>query len=206
MSTYKPKDFAELLNVSVKTLQRWDNEGTLVAHRNPKNRRYYTHKQYVEYMDSGKAKSGKCVIYTRVSTTNQKDDLENQVEFLRQYANAKGFIVDEVLKDIGSGLNYKRKTWNELLQECMQGDVSKVIISHKDRFIRFGYEWFEDLLKSNGAELIVVNNEKTSPEQELVEDLISIIHVFSCRIYGLRKYKNKIQKDGEICSEPTRLK
>lgn len=73
----------------------------------------------------------------------------------------------------------------------MLGLVKTVIVAHKDRFIRFGYDWFERFLKSNGVEIIVVNNEATSSEQELVNDLISIIHVFSCRIYGLRKYKNE---------------
>src|SRR3712207_9255297 len=91
MNTYKPKDFAEMIGVSVKTLQRWDNEGKLKAYRNPSNRRYYTHNQYVEYMgkivqDKDKRKT---IIYARVSSNSQKDDLKNQVEFLKRYANAK---------------------------------------------------------------------------------------------------------------------
>lgn len=201
MSNYKPQEFAEMIGVSVKTLQRWDNEGKLKAYRTPTDRRYYTHKQYVDYMGDGKSKHGKTVIYTRVSTTNQKDDLQNQVEFLKQYANAKGIIVDEIFEDIDSGLNYNRKKWNKLIENCLLGLVKTVIIAHKDRFIRFGYEWFERFLKSNGVEIIVVNNERTSPEQELVNDLISIIHVFSCRIYGLRKYKKQIEGDEDIVKE-----
>lgn len=193
---YKPKEFAEMLGVSVKTLQRWDNEGKLIAKRNPKNRRYYTHKQYIDYI--GESTKGKTIIYTRVSSSNQKDDLENQVEFLKQYANAKGVIIDEVFTDVGSGLNYNRKKWNRLLQDAMLGHISKIIIAHKDRFIRFGYDWFEKFLESNGVEIVVVNNEKLSPEEELVQDLISIVHVFSCRIYGLRKYKKKIREDEEV--------
>lgn len=201
MNTYKPQEFAEMIGVSVKTLQRWDNDKKLKAYRSPTDRRYYTHKQYVDYMGDGNSKHGKTVIYTRVSTSNQKDDLNNQVEFLKQYANAKGIIVDEIFEDIGSGLNYNRKKWNKLIEDCMLGLVKTVIVAHKDRFIRFGYEWFKRFLKSNGVEIIVVNNEKTSPEQELVNDLISIIHVFSCRIYGLRKYKKQIEGDGEIAKE-----
>lgn len=152
-------------------------------------------------MGDGNSKHGKTVIYARVSTSNQKDDLRNQIEFLKQYANAKGIIVDEVFEDIGSGLNYNRKKWNKLIEDCILGLIKTVIIAHKDRFIRFGYEWFERFLKSNGVEVIVVNNETTSPEQELVNDLISIIHVFSCRIYGLRKYKKQIEGDEEIAKE-----
>lgn len=83
----------------------------------------------------------------------------------------------------------------------MLGLIKTIIVAHKDRFIRFGYDWFERFLKSNGVEIIVVNNEKTSPEQELVNDLISIIHVFSCRIYGLRKYKKQIEKGEDIAKE-----
>ena len=83
----------------------------------------------------------------------------------------------------------------------MLGLVKTIIVAHKDRFIRFGYDWFERFLKSNGVEIIVVNNEKASPEQELVNDLISIIHVFSCRIYGLRKYKKQISGDEDIAKE-----
>lgn len=201
MNTYKPQEFAEMIGVSVKTLQRWDNEGKLKAYRNPSNRRYYTHAQYVEYMGDGHSKNGKTIIYTRVSSSGQKDDLVNQVDFLRQFTNARGIIVDEVFEDIGSGLNYNRKKWNKLLEDCMLGHVQTIVIAHKDRFIRFGYDWFERFLKANGVDIIVVNNEKLSPEQELVNDLISIIHVFSCRIYGLRKYKKQIKEDEDIVKE-----
>jgi len=199
MSNYKPQEFGEMIGVSVKTLQRWDREGILKAYRTPSDRRYYTHKQYVDYIGDGNSKHGKTIIYTRVSTSNQKDDLLNQVEFLKQYANAKGIIVDEIFEDIGSGLNYNRKKWNKLIEDCMLGLVKTILVAHKDRFIRFGYEWFERFLKSNGVEIIVVNNEVLSPQEEMVNDLISIIHVFSCRIYGLRKYKKQIQEDGELC-------
>lgn len=83
----------------------------------------------------------------------------------------------------------------------MLGSIKTIIVAYKDRFIRFGYEWFERFLKSNGAEIIVVNSEKASPEQELVNDLISIMHVFSCRIYGLRKYKKQTEGDEDVAKE-----
>ena len=208
MDIYKPQEFAEMIGVSIKTLQRWDNAGKLKAYRSPTDRRYYTHKQYVEYMGESNLNfaqrnslKGKTVIYTRVSTQNQKDDLHNQIEFLKQYANARGMIVDEICEAIGSGLNYSRKKWNRLIEDCVKGLVKTIIISNKDRFIRFGYEWFESFLATNGVEIIVVNNDKLSPQEELVNDLISIIHVFSCKIYGLRKYKNKIKEDEEIVKE-----
>lgn len=107
--------------------------------------------------------------------------------------------MDMVLEDVGSGLNYNRKKWNELLMLCRNGEIKQILVAHKDRFIRFGYSWFEEFLKSCGVEFIVVNNEKLSPEQEMVQDLISITHVFSCRIYGLRKYKKKLKEDNDLC-------
>ena len=155
---YKPKEFAELLNVSVLTLQRWDNAGKLKAFRTPTNRRYYTYEQYQKYMGITTSNK-KTVIYTRVSTSNQKDDLKKQVEFLKQYVNAKGIIVDTVIEDYGSGLNYNRKQWNKLIDECMTNEISTIIITHKDRFVRFGFDWFEKFLNKFGVKFIIVNNE-----------------------------------------------
>lgn len=191
----KPKDFAEKIGVTVKTLQNWDNEGTLKAQRTPTNRRYYTEKQYLEYIGQGKSSQRKVVAYARVSNAGQKDDLANQVEFLRNYANGKGIILDEVITDIGSGLNYKRKKWNQLLDSIMSNEIDTVYITYKDRFIRFGYDWFEKLAHKFNTQIVVLNNPDLSPTEELTEDLVSIIHVFSCRIYGLRKYKKKIEND-----------
>ena len=199
MEILKPKEVSEILNVTVKTLQNWDNQGKLKAYRNKAtNRRYYTKEQINTFLGKKNRLANKIVIYSRVSSNSQKPDLENQVEFLKQYANGKGYIVDEIITDIGSGLNYKRKKWNLLIEEVIKKKISKIIVSHKDRFIRFGYEWFEDFCKRYGCEIEVVNNEKTSPEKEMIDDLISIIHCFSCRIYGLRKYKTEIERDEDI--------
>ena len=105
ITNYKPKDFAELLGVSVKTLQRWDREGTLKANRTPTDRRYYTYDQYLQFKGiNTEDDQRQAVIYARVSTRNQKDDLQNQVTFLRQFCNAKGIIVDQCIEDYGSGL------------------------------------------------------------------------------------------------------
>ncbi len=199
ITNYKPKDFAELLNVSVKTLQRWDRDDVLKAFRTPTDRRYYTYDQYLEYKGINNVNDNKKkVIYTRVSANNQKDDLKNQVKFLLDFANAKGIIIDETIEDIGSGLNYNRKNWNKLIEHCMENKIDSIMITHKDRFIRFGYEWFERFLGKFNVKIIVVNNETLSPNEELVQDIISILRVFSCKIYGMRKYKKKIEEDEEI--------
>ncbi len=199
ITNYKPKEFAELLNVTVKTLQRWDREKTLVANRTPTNRRYYTYDQYLQFKGIGRdTDSRKIVIYTRVSTRNQADDLENQVNFLQQYVNAKGLIVDDIIRDYGSGLNYNRKEWNQLLGEVMENKIKMILVSHKDRFVRFGFDWFEKFCNKFNVEIVVVKNEKLSPHEELVQDIVSILHVFSCRLYGLRKYKKQIEGDEMI--------
>lgn len=199
ITNYKPNEFAELLNVTVKTLQRWDREKTLVANRTPTNRRYYTYDQYLQFKGIGKdADFRKIVIYTRVSTRNQTDDLENQVDFLQTYVNAKGLIADEIIRDYGSGLNYNRKKWNQLLGEVMENKVKMILVSHKDRFVRFGFDWFEKFCNKFNVEIVVVKNEKLSPQKELVQDIVSILHVFSCRLYGLRKYKKQIEGDENI--------
>ena len=199
ITNYKPKEFAKLLNVSVKTLQRWDREKTLIANRTLTNRRYYTYDQYLQFKGIGKdADFRKIVIYTRVSTRNQSDDLENQVDFLQTYANAKGLIADEIIRDYGSGLNYNRKKWNQLLVEVMENKIKMILVSHQDRFVRFGFDWFEKFCNKFNVEIVVVKNEKLSPHEELVQDIVSILHVFSGRLYGLRKYKKQIEGDENI--------
>lgn len=200
MPMLKPKDMAAKLGVTVRTLQKWDNQGILKAYRTPTNRRYYTEEQYLQYIGKSlAAESGrKNVAYARVSTYGQKDDLANQVAFIRQFANAQGVILDEAITEIGSGLNYNRKKWNQLLDEVVQNQIDTIYITYKDRFIRFGYDWFERLCQKHGTKIVVLNNPDTSPDQELVADLVSIIHVFSCRLYGLRKYKKKLQGDSSL--------
>ena len=183
ITNYKPKDFAELLGVSVKTLQRWDREGTLKANRTPTDRRYYTYDQYLQFKGINiENDKRQVVIYARVSTRNQKDDLQNQVAFLRQFCNAKGIIIDQCIEDYGSGLNYNRKKWNKLLDEVMEQKIKTIIVTHKDRFIRFGYDWFEKFCTKFNTTIVVVNNEELSPQEELVQDIVSILHVFSCRL------------------------
>ena len=199
IKNYKPKEFAELLNVSVKTLQRWDRESILKANRSPTNRRYYTYSQYLQYKGIKKEEdSRKIIIYARVSTKNQKDDLKNQVKFLQDFCNSRGMIVDEIIEDYGSGLNYNRKNWNLLLDSVMQNEIQIIVITHKDRFIRFGFEWFERFCDKFNTKILIVNNEKLSSQKELVDDIVSILHVFSCRLYGLRKYKNQIEGDDSL--------
>ncbi|MCT7756476.1 MAG: IS607 family transposase [Lactobacillus iners] len=202
MAVFKPKEMADRLGVTVRTLQNWDRKGIFPAHRTPTNKRYYTEQDYLKYIndhsDPKLKDKGKIVGYARVSTVNQKDDLKDQEKFIREFVNAKGIILDEMITEIGSGLNYQRKKWNKLLDEVMQGKIETIYITYQDRFIRFGYDWFEKLCNQNGTKIVVLNNQETSPNKELVQDVLSILHAFSCRLYGLRKYKHKISEDKEL--------
>ena len=124
ITNYKPKDFAELLGISVKTLQRWDREGTLKANRTPTDRRYYTYDQYLQFKGINTENDQRqVVIYARVSTRNQKDDLQNQVAFLRQFCNAKGIIVDQCIEDYGSGLLYGLRKYKKQIEK--DEDIAK---------------------------------------------------------------------------------
>lgn len=193
---YNVTQFAEMIGKSVKTLQKWDRDGVLKAYRSPSNRRYYTHRQYLDYIGEKGSTEKVNVIYARVSTQNQKDDLKNQIVYLNKYCLENGIPVSNIYTDYGSGMNYNRKKWNTLIDDCFEGKIDTIVIAYKDRFVRFGFEWISDLLyRLTGTKILVVENIATSPEEELIQDLISIIHVFSCRVYGLRKYKKKLEKE-----------
>jgi predicted site-specific integrase-resolvase len=194
MKTYKPKEFGKLISRTTQTLQRWDRKGILVAHRTPTNRRYYTHDQYLEYIGQKADESQLTVVYYRVSSAGQKDDMQRQREALEQFCISAGKPIDDWLKDIGSGLNYKRKNFNKLMDMVERGEVSEIVIAHKDRLVRFGYEWFERFCDRHGTKITVMNVESLSPEEEMTRDLLSIIHCFSSRLYGLRRYKKKIKE------------
>ena len=169
ITNYKPKAFAELLGVSVKTLQRWDREGVLKANRTPTDRRYYTYDQYLQFKGINTENDNRqIVIYARVSTRNQKNDLQNQVTFLRQFCNAKGIIVDQCIEDYGNGLDYNRKKWNQLLDEVMEQKIKTIIVTHQDRFVRFGYDWFVKFCMKFHTNIVIVNHEELSPQEELL--------------------------------------
>ncbi|HEY7358773.1 MAG TPA: IS607 family transposase, partial [Ktedonobacterales bacterium] len=119
--TYRPHEFATLIGKTVNTLQRWDREGILPAHRSPTGRRYYTHDQYLEYRGLKAKGAGTTIAYARVSTQAQKPDLQNQVTALRAYCQIQGIQVDEWVEEMGSGLNYQRKHFNRIMEEIELG-------------------------------------------------------------------------------------
>jgi predicted site-specific integrase-resolvase len=202
MNIYRPHEFAKLIGRSVQTLQRWDREGILKAHRSKTNRRFYTHEQYLEYIGQKATPQKKNIVYYCVSSSGQRNDLVNQKKALEGFCIAKGIDVAEWSFDVGSGLNYTRKNFLRIMEMVERGEVATIIIAHKDRLVRFGFEWFEIFCRNHGTNIIVMNQESSSPEEEMTKDLTSIIHCFSSRLYGLRKYKKQIAKFvGEGLSE-----
>ena len=191
MKIYAPREFAKMVGRVVPTLQRWDNEGRLKAHRTPTNRRYYTHDQFLEYIGQ-KAADKKIIAYCRISgKSGQSKDLKHQREAVEAFCLAAGKPLDEVVEDVGSGLNYKRKNFLVLMDQVEQGKISEIIVAHRDRLVRFGYEWFERFCDQHGCKITVINNQSLSPEEEVTKDLMIIIHCFSSRLYGLRRYKKR---------------
>lgn len=191
--SYRPNEFAKLVGCTVQTLQNWDRQGKLIAHRNPANRRFYTKDQLDFILNNNSVSNGrKNIAYCRVSTRNQLSSLENQEEYIYNFSNAKGVIIDETYTDIGSGLNYNRPNWAKLLEEVENNQIENIYVTYKDRFVRFGFEWFESFCQKHGTQIVVLNQKNTSPQEELAEDLMNIVTVFSARNHGLRTYKKKI--------------
>lgn len=201
MSTGKA---AKLLGVSVKTLQRWEREGRLIpATRTDSNRRRYTEAQIREFIGLRNAVSEptRLVAYCRVSGAAQKPDLANQRKVLEEFVVAKGLANVEFIEEVGGGLNFKRKRFLALMDEIGRREIKTLILAHRDRLTRFGFEWFEHFAETNGCEVLVLNQERLSPEQEMVQDLMTVVHCFSSRLYGLRNYRKKLdealKKDAE---------
>jgi len=186
-----------MLGVTTKTMQRWEREGRLIpVSRTPTNRRLYSVSQIRQFMGTlnGLEEPQRVVAYCRVSSAAQKPDLVNQRRILEEFTVAKGFANVEFLEEIGGGLNFKRKKFLELMDAIGRGEIRTLIIAHKDRLVRFGYEWFDHYAKINGCEIMVLNQERLSPEQEMVQDLMTIVHCFSSRLYGLRNYRKKLDE------------
>jgi len=188
---YWPKEFGKVLGKAVVTLQKWDRKGIRRACRTTTNRRYYNHEQFLQVIGQ-KAFEQISIRYCRISGSGQKGDLASQKGAVEQFCIATGKAVAEKIEDVGSGLNYKREGFIRLMEMVERGEVSEIVIAHKDRLVRFGFEWFQKFCSDHGCRITVMNAESLSPEAEMTKDLLSIIHGFSGRLYGLRKYKKKL--------------
>ena len=194
MNTYTIAQFAERVGVSVKTLQRWDREGRLRAARTPTNRRVYTDEDLYRVMPRPKPEARVTVVYMRGSSQAQKPDLADQRAVLEQFCAARGLVVDQWISEIGGGSNFKRPKFLALVDRIVANQVAAVVIAHKDRLVGFGFDLLVHLCRTHTCELVVLNTETLSPEQEMVQDLMTITHCFSARLYGLRNYRQALQQ------------
>lgn len=199
-----PKEAAKHYGVSIATLRRWDKDNKLDSIRTEGNQRRFC-------IESETPDNKPIICYARVSTHSQRDDLDRQVEFLRN-----AYPTASIVKEIGSGLNFKRRKFIKILEQIYRSDISMLVVAYSDRAVRFGFPLIEWLCQQGGVKLVVLNERKLSPETELVEDILSILHCFSARLYGLRKYQKQVNKavqektteqnneiDTEQCQETT---
>ena len=189
---YSIHEFSKILGVSAQTLRNWDRNGKLRPHHTSSNGyRYYSREQLNQVMHI-KSNLDKITIgYCRVSSNKQKDDLERQIENMKLYLTAQGKPF-EIISDIGSGTNYNKKGLKELIKQISQNKVEKVVVLYKDRLLRFGFELFEYIASLYNCDIEIIDNTEQSEQQELVEDLVQIITVFSDKIQG--KCATKVRK------------
>lgn len=186
------KKAKELLHVCLKTLQRWDKEGKIRVIRDSSGRRRYHIKDIQNINgDTSSIQIKEKICYCRVSSAKQKDDLIRQKDLL-----TSKFPNHTMVTDVGSGINWKRKGLKTVLDKAMRGHISEIVVAHRDRLCRFAFELLEWIFERCGVKLVVLDEEKNkSCDKELTDDILSIIHVYSCRNMGRRRYKNKENKD-----------
>ena len=190
------KEASEIIGVHQRTLMNWDKQGLIETIRTPGNKRLYN---VEKYLNENKCKNNICknlddldndnelkICYVRVSSQGQKDDLERQKKFLiNKYP--KYLIIEE----IGSGLNLNKRGIKKIIHLAIQGKVKELVVAYRDRLTRFGFELIEELIKkySNGKIIVLNEQDKLEPEEELVKDMMAIMNVYVAKMNGLRKYK-----------------
>ena len=189
-------DVAGLLGVTTQTLRNWTNSGYINAIVGKGGHRRFRVSDVERIMELKESvtQTKNCLLYCRVSTSIQKENLERQIERLKSFAISNGFMIDGIHKDIASGINFKRRGLLKLLEYCQQHHVNTVIIEYKDRLARFGVDLLREFLSSYNTELLIVNTADSDYKQEIIDDMIAIIIHFSSRLYGKRKGRNKANK------------
>lgn len=188
---------AQALGVSITTLRRWEAAGRLRAeHTAGGHRRYDLAKLRPEMFRAEDEADRRTVAYARVSSHDQKDDLERQKQVLELYCARQGWTF-EVIADLGSGMNYHKKGLKRLLDAVIEGEIGRLVITHKDRLLRFGAELVFAICEAKGVEVVILNQgEDTTFEEDLAKDVLEIITVFSARLYGSHSRKNQKLLDG----------
>ena len=195
-SLYRIGEFAARVGRSASTIRRWEAEGRIAAKRSPSGQRYFDDSDIRAVLRPVfYASARRVVVYCRVSSPGQKDDLASQVTSMEAFCLARGLAVDEWVSEIGGGMNLRREKFLAVMDAVESGDVATLVVAHKDRLVRFGFDYIEHVAGRNDCQIIVANQESLSPQQELVEDLLAIVHMFSCRLYGLRRYEKALKDE-----------
>ncbi|XZN99381.1 MAG: IS607 family transposase [Microcoleus sp.] len=191
----KPNEAANTLGVCLRTLRRWEAEGKINTIKTPSGQRRYDIEKFIK--KESEPEGGRAtVIYARVSTRPQKADLDRQVERLSTlYPGA------EVVKEVGGGLNLRRKGLINILGRVLRGDIAIIVVAHKDRLARFGFDIIEWLCEQFDCQIVVLNQISLSPHTELVQDIVAILHSFSSRLYSIRRLENQIKQELQVESE-----
>lgn len=189
---------SKILGVSIPTLRRWDKEGRLIPIKTEAgHRRYDISAIRPETIHKYEPDARKTIAYARVSSHDQKDDLERQKQVLELFCSKQGWVFD-IVSDLGSGMNYHKKGLRKLLSGILNGETGRLVLTHKDRLLRFGAELVFSICEAKNVEVVIMNKgeETASFEEELAQDVLEIITVFSARLYGSRSKKNKKLIDG----------
>ena len=194
------KQARELLGITTITLRNWDKENRIKTVRTPSGHRLYSKQDIFNILGRNPPpQEKKKVIYARVSSKKQEDDLQRQIDFLKSK-----FPLHSLITDVGSGINWKRKGFEAILEQSLSGSISEVVVTHRDRFCRFGFELLEVIFNRLQIKLIVLDREDgKSSREDLADDILSIIHIYSCREMGKRRY-SKIKKSKDISNTETK--
>ncbi len=186
-----PKEASKILGVHKLSLKNWEEKGKIECIRTPGGKRLYNVTKYLNDQLPTPTIEKKKICYCRVSTRNQQNDLERQIKYMHEK-----YPTYEIMSEVGSGLNLNRKKLHLIIKMAIEGQIGEVVVAHKDRLARFGFDLIEKLINdySNGK-IVVINKKILSPEEEITLDLLSIINVFSARVNGLRKYKEQIKDE-----------
>jgi putative resolvase len=189
MGYQKLKDAVRITGLHPNTLRKYADDGTIPSIRTPSGQRLFDVDAFI-----GRQQAVQVVLYARVRSHKQQDDLQRQIDYLRSKEPHA-----EVITDVASGLNFKRKGLKTLLERCLQGDKLKVVVAHRDRLARFGFDLIEWLVERNGGQVVVLSkSHHTSPTDELVQDLLAVLGVFAARLHRLRRYRDQIKEDATL--------
>lgn len=181
-----PKQAQKQYGYHPKTLAHWAEQGKVIFTKSPGGHRRYL----ASSLDSIQSQVGETILYARISTPTQKPELENQVSYL-----AQNFPGCQCIQEVGSGMNFKRRKFLSLMERVSKREVKRIVVAHKDRLCRFGFDFVEWFCNLNGCEIKILNHTYQSPRQEMMDDFLSIMHCFSSKLYFLRKYEHDIRSN-----------